>query len=515
MSRTAAAINKLVQLAEASKNGSANPVRGKLAPAGPAARGPTAAPLYQPFPVAALLYQPFPVAALPPPLGSLVAHGADALGCDPAFIALPALAVCAGLIGNARAIRLRRTWEEPCIVWAAVVADSGTLKTPAFKLAVGPVHRLQQPLIEAHRRDVEQYRKALRRGDADDTPPPPVRRRLLVNNVTVECLAPLLEDNPKGLVAARDELSGWLRSFNQYRSGGRGDDLANWLEMHSAGTVLIDRKTGDRPTVSIPRAAVSVCGGIQPAVLQAAMSPEAVEAGLQARLLMAMPPRRVKAWTETEVAPEVLTAYEECLGRLADLLPDHDAEDRPRPAVLTLDADAKAAWVSFYNAWAALQADADPGEAAVLSKLEGYAARLALLHHVVGLAGEGERDQVLVGVESIEAGVTLVRWFAHEAERIRASAGEDSEGRADRHMVERIAARGGRVTVRELQKSNNRKYRTRDDAEKDLQRLVQAGLGTWEVGRARPTGGHRERVFVLCTTHDTSDTCPATGGGDS
>ena len=58
-------------------------------------------------------YRPFPEAALPDPIRTFVVEAAKALGCDEALPGLPALAGAAGLIGNTRAIALRRGWREP------------------------------------------------------------------------------------------------------------------------------------------------------------------------------------------------------------------------------------------------------------------------------------------------------------------------------------------------------------------------------------------------------------------
>ena len=74
-------------------------------------------------------------------------------------------------------------------------------------------------------------------------------------------LAVLLEQQPRGLLMARDELSGWVNSFDAYKSC-RGADVVHWLSMHRAGNVIWDRKTG-RHVIDVPRAAVSITGGIQ------------------------------------------------------------------------------------------------------------------------------------------------------------------------------------------------------------------------------------------------------------
>src|SRR5262249_14719903 len=88
------------------------------------------------------------------------------------------------------------------------------------------------------------------------------------------------------------------RQLQRYKGKGGGTDLPQWLEGYYAGTVVVDRKTGDKPTLFIPRAAVSVTGTITPGMLARMLSPDYLEAGLGARLLMGWPPRRRKVWTE-------------------------------------------------------------------------------------------------------------------------------------------------------------------------------------------------------------------------
>ncbi len=127
-------------------------------------------------------YRPFPVEALPEPMRSFVAKGARAIGCDPSYIALPLLSALAAAIGNTRRIQLKRDWTEPAIIWAAIVGESGTLKTPAFKLVMKPVRDRQGDALKRHAEalasyeaEALRYEKALaawkRRKTADDDPP--------------------------------------------------------------------------------------------------------------------------------------------------------------------------------------------------------------------------------------------------------------------------------------------------------------------------------------------------------
>src|SRR5262249_21149401 len=153
--------------------------------------------------------------------------------------------------------------------------------------------------------------------------------------------------------------------------------------MFRAGTIIVDRKTAERQTLYVHRAAVSIAGGIQPGVLASALTPEFLDAGLAARLLMAMPPKLPKKWTDAEIDPVTERAYENLMDRLLELDFDRRDKDESRPHALALSADARRAWVRYYDEWGQEQAGAEGELAAAYSKLEAYAARFALLHHVV------------------------------------------------------------------------------------------------------------------------------------
>lgn len=160
-----------------------------------------------------LQWQPFPVEVLPEPVGLFVAKGARAIGCDPSYIALPLLSGLASAIGNTRCIQLKRGWSEPAIVWTAIVGESGTLKTPAFKPAMKPIRDRQDRALKryaealaSYESDVLRYEKELGEwkrkrkdaGDPPEKPQPPHAERCIVSDTTIEALAPLLLANPRG-----------------------------------------------------------------------------------------------------------------------------------------------------------------------------------------------------------------------------------------------------------------------------------------------------------------------------
>src|SRR5262249_37448594 len=140
-------------------------------------------------------YQDFPVQSLPEPFAAYAVEAAASLGCDPAFLALPLLAVGGSAVGNTRVIRLKRGWEEPSVFWSALVSDSGTLKSPAHGRAVGRLYRIQKRLFQeyrekraAYQNELQEYQEKKRKakdGGKDPGPAPeePVQQRIVCSDI--------------------------------------------------------------------------------------------------------------------------------------------------------------------------------------------------------------------------------------------------------------------------------------------------------------------------------------------
>ncbi len=292
----------------------------------------------------------------------------------------------------------------------------------------------------------------------------------------------------------RDELAGWVGGFDQYK-GGKGSDTAHYLTMHGARDLLVDRKSADRRTTIVRRAAVSIVGGIQPETLRRTLGQKHFENGLAARLLLAMPPRQAKHWTETEIDDLLDQKIGRLFARLNEIEPGRDDNNRPKPVVLGLSAAGKKAWVEFYDQHAQRQADASGEQAAALSKAEGAAARLALVLHCVREAAGDKTVSSSIDDQDIGSGVALALWYADEAERVYHVLQEDDDGRLRRQVVELVSRLGGRISANDLRR-RSRHFADSDDAERLLDELVKAGVGTWvEVkhdGAGRPT-----RHFLL------------------
>ncbi len=427
-------------------------------------------------------YQPFPVDVLPPPLQDFVRDGATAIGCDPACLAVPALAVVAGAVGNLRVIRLKDGMDEPCVVWSAVVGDGDPRAAAALRMALGDLLSRQKQAFQGYRIMREHFEEERNRrappsainvwGLGEDSPKGPVLQWFVCGLAAVDRLAAILEDNPRGVLLAREELNGWLGSFSRRRSTGGGRDAGPWLEMHRAAPLYCERTRGDRGPCFVQRAAVSLTGLLSPGILGRVWKGDGPARALADCFLVAMPPRVLAGWSRAGLPEATERAFHELLDRLLRLEPASRG-DGCVPKVLTLSTKAAAGWAAFYNAREAEEGEAD---GVSLGRLRAYAARLALVDHLVrGDAADAE----VVGPESMAAGVKLCRWFTAEKRRVYAKVFETAEERNAAGLVELIRGRGGRITVRDLMRSYTQRYPDVASAEVALAQLVALGLGRW------------------------------------
>ena len=165
------------------------------------------------------------------------------------------------------------------------------------------------------------------RGEPPQKPEAPVLRRFVVEDVTLQALAKVLVENPRGVLLGRDELSGWIRSFDQFTGAVRAD-VARWLEIYQVGSLSVDRAGSGH--LYVPKAAVSICGTIQDEVVVKVFSGEHQANGLLARFLLARPPEPKRRWRSDCSASDFANIVADRFASLSDLdLPADDESPCP------------------------------------------------------------------------------------------------------------------------------------------------------------------------------------------
>lgn len=363
-----------------------------------------------------LFWRPFPLDLLPAPVADYVRAGSAAVPCDPAMLAVPVLAVLSAAAGSAARVRLKRSWAEPATLWCVVATPSGTAKSAALELALRPVYELEAEAAARYRAEREAYEqrlkewktldKELRASIPEPQPPRPVRYRL--SDATLEAVAAVHRDNPRGVLLARDELSGWIASFDRYAQT-RGGDLASWLELYEGRPVVVDRKTDPEP-IRIERPHVPVIGTVQPWILRERVSPELLASGFVARLTIAMPPEVPRRFTDADVDEATEAAYARLVRRMYQT---GDVE-------LSLSIEARRLFGAFVEELDEERRQLPDGPLRSASaKIEAKAARLALLFQLAEDV-EAERQPREVTGAAMQRAIELARWFWYETQRVYA-----------------------------------------------------------------------------------------------
>ncbi len=60
------------------------------------------------------------------------------------------------MIGNRRKISLKSTWSEPAIIWGAIVARTGSQKSPALQAATAFLQELEQRADEEFQQELRE-----------------------------------------------------------------------------------------------------------------------------------------------------------------------------------------------------------------------------------------------------------------------------------------------------------------------------------------------------------------------
>jgi hypothetical protein len=362
-----------------------------------------------------------PVAAfdfglLPDSLRPWIQDIAERVQCPPDFPAIGAMISLAAVVGRKIGIRPKRQddWLEVPNLWGAIIGRPGVMKSPALRESMRPLGRLEakaregyEEAITAWRRSAELHKlkreaaranavKAFKGGKpvaanalADDfAEDEPQARRYVVNDCSVEALGVILQGNPNGTLAYRDELIGLLKSLDKEgNEGARGFFLSAW-----SGT---DAYTFDRIgrglNLRIEACCLSLLGSIQPSVIGGYLR-QAVEGGggdgLLSRFQLLVWPdiagewHDVDRWPDTEAKAGAYATFE----RLDALDPASIGATIEEGVIpyLRFDADAQ----SLFSEW---RADFEPrirsgndhaAFEAHLSKYRKLVPALALLIHL-------------------------------------------------------------------------------------------------------------------------------------
>ncbi len=448
----------------------------------------------------------YPVQVLPPTTRGCIEAFADAVDATVALVASSALAVAGAALGPQWRVRAR-SFERGAAHWSAVVASSGSAKTPAAKPLLAPLFALDATFREEYREALKAHKQAAAAAKRARVEPAdePRRRRVIITDTTPEAFVEALADaEGHGVLVASDELATHLSAMDGYRaSGGSRLGRSLWLSLWSGTPIRSARKTARSSDVDEPYACVYA--GVQPTVLSTLGLRDGD--GLCARYLWSIVPGREHGLGR-EIPAGVVNEWRRLVKACGAVGPG----DRQR-----FGPDAEEYLDARLREWtgAALRhEEAGAGlVAAMYGKAGDHLVRLtALLHGLDAAEAALPADKALpfperrpVPIATVERAGRLVEYHLAHGERVAQLVTADEQRQSDVARVLAIArAFGGRVTARDLMQADRARFPTVAHAEAALWGAVAAGRGTRQWSQPGPQGGRPTHWYLLDGT---------TGGG--
>ncbi len=330
-------------------------------------------------------------------------------------------------------------------LWGGVIAPPGFMKSPVIAAITRPLTRIQADWRHHHEEALKAYARAqeeyeLRRaawkeqfksrakaGKAapdrpEDGPVEPKLRRLTVIDATFESLHEIMNENPAGVFAIRDELTGWLAGLDRH---GREQERSFFLEAWNGDTSFSVDRIG-RGHIHVPACCLSMAGGIQPGRLRSylvdALKDGPSNDGLIQRFQLLVWPDTAPDWKHVDRAPDA--ASEERAARIFRKLVELDSEN-PARFCFALDAQ------ELFTEWrteleAKVRGDEfHPALISHLSKYRSLMPSLALLFEVadrassVGFEGSPlSGSQNVVSLENARRAAAWCEYLESHARRV-------------------------------------------------------------------------------------------------
>jgi CRISPR-associated protein Cmr3 len=334
------------------------------------------------------------------------------MGVDSEAVLTHLLPIAAGLINpNSRIVVKKCTnFVEPCLLYSAVIAETGSRKTPLLNIPKAPLVKLQaeedaryKAELDAYKEEIEAYnhRPKENKDDAPPVPPHPPRE-FYVDNITVESLDEIKGWQPnKAFTMIKDELSGLFASHGAYK-GGKGSDKESFLSGWGGGGVKKNRRSKDS-RVSLARDSLSITGGIQPDKLRALFGDFTDAQGEWARFL----------WYQMPMRPYKIPRHDAAYS-LGDLL---ESIYRKLDSLPELEFYFSKEGQKFYDDWydkryEQTRNETKPGLKAAMAKMPGQAARLiGVLHVLNGVSSQTPEVQEEISLTTVRAGCHLAQFY--------------------------------------------------------------------------------------------------------
>ena len=337
----------------------------------------------------------FPMEIFPAQIQALIKDAEKTVGYNPNYLSAGILSVCATALGNSVTL-FNGSYSSQPILWLAIIGRQGIGKTHPLNFAKKPMEKKDKDSYTEFKGHLKAFESQDKKGRK------PVLKKSLLTDFTPEKLAETLQHNDKGVLIFKDELIGWINSFDQYNKGG---DQQKYLEFFNGGTLTVDRVSKD--PIRVEKTNVNILGGLQPKKLKALASNGRNDDGFLSRILFVYPKNlKPNKFTGLAIEQKHVDNYNRFILNLYDA-PPTKIETRKNQ-------------IKIYQQWQHKKVEEsfnDDLETSIQAKLETYLWRLTLIIEMMHQCSENKFEGTISDA-SITKAIKLIEYFRINALKV-------------------------------------------------------------------------------------------------
>lgn len=337
----------------------------------------------------------FPTEIFPPQIQALIKDAEETVGYNPNYLSAGILSVCASALGNSVSL-FNGSYSSQPILWLAIIGRQGIGKTHPLNFAKKPMEKKDKDSYIEFKDLLKAYESQEKKDKK------PVLKKTLLTDFTPEKLAETLQHNDKGVLIFKDELMGWINSFDQYNKGG---DQQKYLEFFNGGTLTVDRVSKD--PIRVEKTNVNILGGLQPKKLKALASNGRNDDGFLSRILFVYPKNlKPSKFTGRAIAEKHVENYKRLILNLYDAPPSKIKTKKNQ--------------IIIYQKWQHKKVEEsfnDDLETSIQAKLETYLWRITLIIEMMHQVSINKFEDTISDV-SINKAIKLIEYFRINALKV-------------------------------------------------------------------------------------------------
>ena len=385
----------------------------------------------------------FPLHIFPTELQEFIECFAKKADVCKAFLGASILSTFAGVVGLSKKLRLANGWEATPSLFSVLIGSSSSGKSEAMKYAIKPILQIESDYKKEYDlkvKEYEEHEKNLKKGQKNELEQPK-RKEVLLNSATIESVAVVHQNNPNGVLSYQDELVGWLKSFNQYKSGA---DQQIWLSIWDNGMIKNTRKTTTEQFIK--ESCVTLLGGIQNGVVHELASGNMRNDGFLYRFLFTFQePKEILRWNDMKKIHSEMSLQDNYNHHIKQL-----AKETNDKKVYHLDNAADNVWGNHYDLEKEKQENETDENKSFMIKLSKYTTRLALILQIITDCYDGVMDNVFISAQTMQNAIELAKYFKYTMFKALNTIDENNDFKSNKPItrgVDFLKMFGGKETL--------------------------------------------------------------------